>query len=66
MDASELRAVQAPIKARYKDEPNAAVVTLKAEGAVGDNVSCSVATGRAMVEAGLHPATGGSGLQACR
>jgi uncharacterized OsmC-like protein len=65
MDADSLKAMQAPIKQRYREEPDAAVVTLKAEGAIGDNLSCSVATGRAMVEAGLHPATGGSGLQAC-
>ena len=65
MDADSLKAMQAPIKQRYRDEPGAAVITLKAEGSIGDNLSCSVATGRAMVEAGLHPATGGSGLQAC-
>jgi uncharacterized OsmC-like protein len=65
MDADTLKATQAPIKQRYRDEPEAAVITLKAEGKIGDNLSCSVATGRALVEAGLHPATGGSGLQAC-
>lgn len=65
MDASELKEMQAPIKARYRDDPEAAVVTLKAEGRVGEGLSCSVQIGRAMVEAGLHPATGGSGLQAC-
>jgi hypothetical protein len=65
MDADSLKAMQAPIKQRYRDAPEAAVVTLKAEGRIGENLSCSVATGRAMVEAGLHPATGGSGLQAC-
>ena len=65
MDAETLKATQAPIKQRYRDEPEAAVITLKAEGEIGENVSCSVATGRALVEAGLHPATGGSGLQAC-
>jgi uncharacterized OsmC-like protein len=57
--------MQAPIKARYRDDPGAAVVTLKAEGAIGEGLSCSVETGRALIEAGLHPATGGSGLQAC-
>jgi uncharacterized OsmC-like protein len=57
--------MQAPIKARYRNEPGAAVVTLKAEGTIGEGLSCSVQTGRALVEAGLHPATGGSGLQAC-
>jgi uncharacterized OsmC-like protein len=65
MDADSLKAMQAPIKQRYRDEPEAAVVTLKAEGEIGENLSCSVATGRALVEAGLHPATGGSGIQAC-
>ena len=65
MDADELKDMQAPIKARYREDPEAAVVTLKAEGAIGEGLSCSVETGRALVEAGLHPATGGSGLQAC-
>ncbi len=65
MDATELKERQAPIKARYRDEPDAAVITLKAEGSIGEGVTCSVETGRALVEAGLHPATGGSGLQAC-
>ena len=66
MDSSELKAVQAPLKARYREDPHAALVTLHAEGTLGaENVSCSVATGRALVEAGLHPATGGTGLLAC-
>jgi uncharacterized OsmC-like protein len=65
MDAEQLKEMQAPIKARYREDPEAAVVTLKAEGAIGEGLSCSVETGRALVEAGLHPATGGSGLQAC-
>ena len=65
MDAAELKEMQAPIKARYREDPEAAVVTLKAEGRIGEGLSCSVETGRALVEAGLHPATGGSGLQAC-
>jgi len=65
MDASQLKDMQAPIKARYRDDPEAAVVTLRAEGRIGEGLSCSVETGRALVEAGLHPATGGSGLQAC-
>jgi uncharacterized OsmC-like protein len=65
MDRDDLKAVQAPIKERYRDEPAAALVTLHAEGALGADVSCSVQTGRALVEAGLHPGTGGSGLQAC-
>ena len=65
MDAQQLKALQAPIKAAYRERPDKAVITLRAEGKLGENVSCSVATGRALVEAGLHPATGGSGLQAC-
>ena len=65
MDAVELREIQAPIKALYREDPGSAVITLKAEGVIGENVSCSVDTGRALVEAGLHPATGGSGVHAC-
>ena len=62
---SDLRARQAPLKEKYRATPEAALVTLRAEGGLGEGVSCSVATGRALVEAGLHPATGGSGVQAC-
>lgn len=65
MDAQQLKDLQAPIKVAYREQPEKALVTLRAEGKLGENVSCSVATGRALVEAGLHPATGGSGLQAC-
>jgi uncharacterized OsmC-like protein len=65
MDAQELKDLQAPIKATYREQPDKALITLRAEGRLGENVSCSVATGRALVEAGLHPATGGTGLQAC-
>ena len=65
MDAAELKETQAPIKAKYRDDPEAAVVTLKAEGRMGQGVTCKVDTGRALVEAGLHPATGGSGVHAC-
>jgi uncharacterized OsmC-like protein len=65
MNRDELRSLQAPLKSRYRDDPAAGVVTLKADGRLGEGVSCSVETGRALVEAGLHPATGGSGLQAC-
>ncbi len=65
MDAAELKELQTPIKARYRDDPDAAVITLKAQGAIGEGVTCSVDTGRALVEAGLHPATGGSGMHAC-
>jgi uncharacterized OsmC-like protein len=65
MTPDELRALQAPLKQRYKDDPDAASITLKAEGRLGEGVTCRVETGRAVVEAGLHPATGGSGLAAC-
>lgn len=65
MDADELRALQAPIKERYRADAEAAVVTLRAEGRIGEGVSCSVQTGRALVQAGLHPASGGTGALAC-
>jgi uncharacterized OsmC-like protein len=65
MEAEELRALQAPLKHQYRNDPGKAVVTLRASGSLGAGVSCRVETGRALVEAGLHPATGGSGLQAC-
>jgi uncharacterized OsmC-like protein len=66
MTGDELKALQAPLKAHYRDDPAAAVVTLRARGEVGaGGVTCRVETGRALVEAGLHPATGGDGLQAC-
>ncbi len=65
MNADNLRALQAPLKEKYKQQPEAAVITLRAQGALGDGIACKVDTGRALVEAGLHPATGGSGLQAC-
>jgi uncharacterized OsmC-like protein len=66
MDAAGLRALQAPIKERYKTDPNAAVITLKAHGTLDDSsIACKVETGRAIAIAGLHPATGGSGLELC-
>ncbi len=65
LDAEALRALQAPIKARYREAPDAAVITLKARGTVGEGITCKLETGKAMVEAGLHPATGGSGLELC-
>jgi uncharacterized OsmC-like protein len=65
MNADELRALQAPIKDRYRKEPGAAVVTLRAQGRIGEGIACRVDTGKALVEAGLHPASGGSGQQAC-
>ena len=66
MTPDELRTLQAPLKARYREDPAAAVVTLRAAGDIGSgNVTCKLTTGRALVEAGLHPATGGTGLAAC-
>ena len=66
MDAAALRAMQAPIKERYKDDPKAAIITLKAKGTLDDaSIACKVETGRALAVAGLHPATGGSGLELC-
>ena len=66
MDAAELRAMQAPIKERYKSDPEAALITLRAKGSLDDsNIACKVETGRALAVAGLHPATGGSGLELC-
>jgi uncharacterized OsmC-like protein len=66
MNSNQLKTLQAPIKERYREDPESAVVTLKASGRLdGPGISCRVDTGRALVEAGLHPATGGTGLQAC-
>ncbi|HJS77566.1 MAG TPA: OsmC family protein [Burkholderiales bacterium] len=65
MNSEQLKALQAPIKERYRKDPAAAVVTLRAEGRIGEGIACRVDTGKALVEAGLHPASGGSGLQAC-
>ena len=65
MNADTLRALQAPLKERYRTQPASARITLRATGQLGDGVSCRVETGRALVEAGLHPATGGDGLAAC-
>jgi uncharacterized OsmC-like protein len=65
MNASELRAIQMPLKQRYKDDPQAGTITLKAEGRIGEGVTCSVQTSKALVEAGLHPMTGGDGTSAC-
>ena len=65
MNAGELRALQGPLKERYREDPAAASITLRARGRIGEGLSCRVETGRALVEAGLHPATGGSGIQAC-
>jgi uncharacterized OsmC-like protein len=65
MDTAELRRLQAPIKQRYREDPEAAVVTLRASGSLGEGISCSVETGRALAEAGLHPASGGDGTLLC-
>ena len=65
MNSEDLKSLQAPLKDKYRDDPQSAVVTLKAYGNVGENISCKVETGRAIIEAGLHPATGGTGLLAC-
>ena len=63
--AEDLRTTQAPLKARYRDDPKAALITLRAEGRLGEGVTCKIETGKALVTAGLHPATGGSGHSAC-
>lgn len=65
MDRDTLRSIQQPLKDRYREEPGAAVVTMRADAALGEGISCSVNTGRALAEAGLHPATGGDGTQLC-
>ena len=65
MNAEQLRALQAPLKETYRADPAAALVTLTAQGRLGEGITCKVATGKALVEAGLHPATGGDGLAAC-
>jgi len=65
MDADSLKALQAPLKQRYREKPETALITLRAAGRLGDGVTCRINTGKALVEAGLHPATGGNGLAAC-
>jgi uncharacterized OsmC-like protein len=65
MDANGLKTVQAPLKARYREEPEAALITLRAAGAIGEGITCSVETGRALAKAGLHPATGGTSANLC-
>ena len=65
MNADEIRSLQAPLKERYRERPDTALVTLRAEGRIGEGVTCKVETGKALLEAGLHPATGGDGLGAC-
>jgi uncharacterized OsmC-like protein len=65
MNADELRLLQAPIREGYRQRPETALVTLRAEGRIGEGVTCKIETGKALVEAGLHPATGGDGIGAC-
>jgi uncharacterized OsmC-like protein len=65
VEREQLQAIQTPLKERYREDPDAAVITLSAEGELGEGVSCSVNTGRAIAEAGLHPASGGDGSQLC-
>ncbi len=65
MKVDELKALQAPLKQQYRDDPGSALITLRAEGSIGDGITCKVETGRAVAEAGLHPATGGDGQSLC-
>jgi uncharacterized OsmC-like protein len=65
MNSAELKAVQAPLKEKYRDDPESAIITLRAEGKIEEGISCKVETAHALIEAGLHPATGGTGLLAC-
>ncbi len=65
MNADELRSLQAPLKALYRERPETALITLRAEGQIGQDITCKIETGKARVEAGLHPATGGDGESAC-
>src|SRR6186997_2782861 len=65
MDSADLKKIQSPLKERYRSNPSSALITLRARGTIGEAISCKVETGRAIVEAGLHPATGGTGLLAC-
>ncbi|MBA2249157.1 MAG: OsmC family protein [Chitinophagaceae bacterium] len=65
MNATDLKNLQAPLKEKYREQPDAAIITLKAQGKIGEGISCKVDTGKALVEAGLHPATGGTGMLAC-
>lgn len=65
MNAEDLRSIQAPLKERYRETPEAALITLRAQGSLGEGVRCKIETGKGLVTAGLHPATGGNGLSAC-
>jgi len=65
MNAEDLKKLQAPLKEKYRQDPEVALITLRAQGKIGENISCKVDTGRAVIDAGLHPATGGNGMLAC-
>jgi len=65
MNSEELKNLQAPLKEKYREQPESAIITLKAQGKISEGISCKVKTGKALVEAGLHPATGGNGMLAC-
>src|SRR6478752_10646490 len=65
MESETLKNLQAPLKDKYREQPESAIITLKAQGKIGEGISCKVETGKAFVEAGLHPATGGTGMLAC-
>ena len=65
MNSDELKSLQAPLKEKYREQPESALITLKAEGKIGEGISCKIETGKAITEAGLHPATGGNGLSVC-
>jgi uncharacterized OsmC-like protein len=65
MNATDLKNLQSPVKEKYREQPESAMITLKAQGKIGEGISCKIATGKALVEAGLHPATGGTGMLAC-
>lgn len=65
MNTNELKALQAPLKEKYRNQPDSAIITLKAQGNIGEGISCKIETGRALAEAGLHPATGGTGMLVC-
>lgn len=65
MDAQEFKELQAPLKQKYKEQPQSAMITLRAQAKIGDGITCNIETGKSLVEAGLHPATGGDGFSAC-
>jgi uncharacterized OsmC-like protein len=65
MNATDLKNLQSPLKEKYREQPESAMITLKAQGKIGEGISCKIETGKALVEAGLHPATGGTGMLAC-